>query len=95
MQTELFVEKKNVYGNDLIYPRCETSEKFAYLLNVNTKQTIKALGLAALQTSGLMAWEDDPKEDDIVTFSGYPEKHCAEYGVSEEKNRVIIVATYI
>ena len=37
----------------------------------------------------------DPKEDDIATFSGYPEKHCAEYGVSEEKNRVIIVATYI
>ena len=35
----------------------------AYLLNINTEQTIKALGLAALQTSGLMAWEDDPKED--------------------------------
>ena len=35
----------------------------AYLLNLNTQQTIKALGLAALQTSGLMAWEDDPKED--------------------------------
>ena len=36
MQTELIIEKKNVYGNELIYPRCETSEKFACLLNVKT-----------------------------------------------------------
>ena len=36
----------------------------------------------------------DPKEDDITIFSGYPERHCADWG-SVEINRVIIVATYI
>ena len=49
MQTELIIEKKNVYGNELIYPRCETSEKFACLLNVKTFNShqihyIKSLG---------------------------------------------------
>jgi 2-methylcitrate dehydratase PrpD len=35
----------------------------AHLLDLNAEQTVRALGLAALQTSGLMAWEDDPNED--------------------------------
>lgn len=35
----------------------------AYLLDLDTEQTVRALGLAALQASGLMAWQDDPKED--------------------------------
>jgi 2-methylcitrate dehydratase PrpD len=35
----------------------------AYLMDLDTEQTLRALGLAALQASGLMAWEDDPKED--------------------------------
>jgi 2-methylcitrate dehydratase PrpD len=35
----------------------------AHLLDLNSEQTVRALGLAALQTSGLMAWEDDPNED--------------------------------
>lgn len=35
----------------------------AHLLELNGEQTVRALGLAALQTSGLMAWEDDPNED--------------------------------
>lgn len=35
----------------------------AHLLDLNGEQTVRALGLAALQTSGLMAWEDDPNED--------------------------------
>jgi len=35
----------------------------ASLLDLNVEQTISALGLAALQTSGLMAWQDDPRED--------------------------------
>ena len=33
------------------------------LLNLTPEQTTRALGLAGLQTSGLMAWEDDPRED--------------------------------
>ena len=37
--------------------------------------------------------EFDPKEDDIISFSGYPEKHY--YRVPKEKNRVVIVLTYI
>lgn len=35
----------------------------ANLLGLSTGQTVRALGLAGLQTSGLMAWEDDPRED--------------------------------
>lgn len=35
----------------------------AFLLRLNREQTVRALGLAALQASGLMAWEDDPRED--------------------------------
>lgn len=35
----------------------------ACLLDLNVEQTVRTLGLAALQTSGLMAWQDDPRED--------------------------------
>lgn len=35
----------------------------AYLLGLNTDQVVRTLGLAALQTSGLLAWQDDPRED--------------------------------
>jgi 2-methylcitrate dehydratase PrpD len=35
----------------------------AHLLDLDAEQTVRAFGLAALQTSGLMAWEDDPNED--------------------------------
>jgi 2-methylcitrate dehydratase PrpD len=35
----------------------------AFLMRLDTEQTVRALGLAALQTSGLMAWQDDPRED--------------------------------
>lgn len=35
----------------------------AFLLRLNTEQTVRALGLAGLQTSGLLAWQDDPRED--------------------------------
>jgi 2-methylcitrate dehydratase PrpD len=35
----------------------------AHLLGLDVEQTVRTLGLAALQTSGLMAWQDDPRED--------------------------------
>lgn len=35
----------------------------AFLLRLNEEQTVRALGLAGLQTSGLLAWQDDPRED--------------------------------
>ena len=35
----------------------------AYLLRLNIEQTVRTLGLAGLQASGLMAWRDDPNED--------------------------------
>ncbi len=35
----------------------------AYLLRLSAEQTVRTLGLAALQTSGMMAWQDDPRED--------------------------------
>lgn len=35
----------------------------AVLLRLDPEQTTRALGLAGLQASGLMAWEDDPRED--------------------------------
>ena len=33
------------------------------LLRLDAGRTVRALGLAGLQASGLMAWEDDPRED--------------------------------
>ncbi len=35
----------------------------AFLMRLDVEQTVRAIGLAALQTSGLMAWQDDPRED--------------------------------
>src|SRR5690606_10248102 len=35
----------------------------AFLMRLSPEQTVRTLGLAALQTSGLMAWQDDPRED--------------------------------
>ncbi len=35
----------------------------AWLLGLGAEQCVRALGLAALQTSGLLAWQDDPRED--------------------------------
>ena len=35
----------------------------AFLMRLSADQTVRTLGLAALQTSGLMAWQDDPRED--------------------------------
>lgn len=34
-----------------------------FLFGLNKDQVVAALGLAALQTSGLLAWQDDPRED--------------------------------
>ncbi len=34
MELKLF--KKNVYGNDLLYPACDIAKKFAILLGVKT-----------------------------------------------------------
>ena len=33
---DFLVHTKSVYGNDLIYPACDTSRKFAELLNTKT-----------------------------------------------------------
>lgn len=35
----------------------------AWLLGLDQEQCARTLGLAALQTSGLLAWQDDPRED--------------------------------
>ena len=35
----------------------------AYLLRLDTEACVRSLGLAALQASGLLAWQDDPCED--------------------------------
>lgn len=35
----------------------------AFLLRLDADQVVRALGLAGLQTSGLLAWQDDPRED--------------------------------
>ena len=35
----------------------------ACLLDLDVEPTVRTLGLAALQTSGMMAWQDDPRED--------------------------------
>tara|TARA_X000000368_G_C22635434_1_gene538571 strand:+ start:60 stop:560 length:501 start_codon:yes stop_codon:yes gene_type:complete len=35
----------------------------------------------------------DPKEDDIITFSGYPEKHSFE--IPTKNDRIVMIITYI
>ncbi|WP_373088406.1 MmgE/PrpD family protein [Sneathiella sp.] len=35
----------------------------AYLLDLNEEQCVATLGLAGLQASGMLAWQDDPRED--------------------------------
>lgn len=35
----------------------------AWLMRLDGEQCVRTLGLAALQTSGLLAWQDDPRED--------------------------------
>ena len=45
----IHVEKKNVYGNDLIYPVCERAKRFAILTGQKTLSTgaiskVKQLG---------------------------------------------------
>ena len=35
----------------------------------------------------------NPREDDIIIFSGYPQKHC--YKLPKEDKRIIIVVTYL
>jgi hypothetical protein len=49
MQTTITVKEKSVYGNTLVYPGCDQSQKLASLLNVKTfnnhqLSTIKDLG---------------------------------------------------
>lgn len=46
---QIILKTKNVYGNELIYPMCETSENFARLINKKTfsntdLKIIKSLG---------------------------------------------------
>ena len=46
---EIKLYKKNVYGNELLYPACDIAKKFAILLGVKTFTTrtivnIKSLG---------------------------------------------------
>jgi len=41
---DFLVTVKNVYGNDLTYPACDTSRKFADLLNAKTL-TPRAMGI--------------------------------------------------
>tara|TARA_R100001530_G_scaffold1623_1_gene2913 strand:- start:1311 stop:1490 length:180 start_codon:yes stop_codon:yes gene_type:complete len=56
---KLEIETKNVYGNDLIYPKNETAQKFAVLLKKKTLtieelKLIKELGFSINQvTKGL------------------------------------------
>jgi len=51
---EIKILRKNVYGNDLFYPACETAKKFAALTNSKTLNlwalgTIKDLGFKIVQ----------------------------------------------
>jgi hypothetical protein len=49
MKTEINVQIKSVYGNELVYPACETASAFASLLKTKTfddrsLEIIKSLG---------------------------------------------------
>ena len=49
MEQQILVKRKNVYGNELIYPMCKTAHKLTMLANTKTLtpyhiQIIKDLG---------------------------------------------------
>ena len=56
MEQQILVKRKNVYGNELIYPMCKTAHKLTMLANTKTLtpaqiSIIKALGYkVVLQT---------------------------------------------
>ena len=50
----VYVEKKNVYGNELVYPVCEKAKRFAILTGQKTSSDgaifqIKRLGYSVMQ----------------------------------------------
>ena len=50
----LYVEKKNIYGNELVYPVCEKSKRFAILTGQKTLShgaifQIKRLGYSVME----------------------------------------------
>ena len=67
-EMKLEIETKNVYGNDLIYPKNETAQKFAVLLKKKTLtieelKLIKELGFSINQvTKGLDIWNNLTKK---------------------------------
>lgn len=48
MNNTLTVSIRNVYGNELVYPACETSHLFAKLLGTKTFTAHHVAGLKAL-----------------------------------------------
>lgn len=44
----LYLSQRNVYGNSMLYPACETSSLFARLLNVKTFNRAQIDGIKAL-----------------------------------------------
>ena len=46
---QITLKTKNVYGNDFIYPVCETSQKFANLIN---KKTFSNYDLKIIESLG-------------------------------------------
>jgi hypothetical protein len=54
---KILVKIKSVYGNELVYPACDTSKKFASLTNSktltrNTLSIIKSLGYSIELVNG-------------------------------------------
>lgn len=51
----IFVTVKNVYGNELIYPACDDSRKFAELMGKKTLSTNDLRGIKSLGYSVALA----------------------------------------
>jgi hypothetical protein len=68
---DILITVKNVYGNDMVYPACDTARKFADLLNTKTLtpralEIIKSLGYTVRTVVRMSTYSTEWQKDGIV-----------------------------
>ena len=68
---DILITVKNVYGNEMVYPACDTARKFADLLNTKTLtpralEIIKSLGYTVRTVVRMSAYSTEWQKDGIV-----------------------------
>jgi hypothetical protein len=68
---DILITVKNVYGNEMVYPACDTARKFADLLNTKTLtpralEIIKSLGYTVRTVVRMSTYSTEWQKDGIV-----------------------------